>query len=122
MASVLSVVAVLGANSVGHENIAEVRLYANYLVVYGVAAVIWVCLFWKGKTLYNKEYWKLSLSLSIPLIGYSIAAQILSVSDRMISISEYREQCKRYKEDIVSNYAFVCSDGSDDDLYGTGNC
>ena len=84
LASVLSVVAVLGANSVGHENIAEVRLYANYLVVYGVAAVIWVCLFWKGKTLYNKEYWKLSLSLSIPLIGYSIAAQILSVSDRMM--------------------------------------
>ena len=84
MASVLSVVAVLGANSVEHENIAEVRLYANYLVVYGVAAVIWVCLFWKGKTLYNKEYWKLSLSLSIPLIGYSIAAQILSVSDRMM--------------------------------------
>lgn len=84
LASVLSVVAVLGANSVGHENIAEVRLYANYLVVYGVAAVIWACLFWKGKTLYNKEYWKLSLSLSIPLIGYSIAAQILGVSDRMM--------------------------------------
>ena len=84
LASVLSVIAVLGANEFGHENIAEVRLYANYLVIYGAAAVIWVSLFCKGKTLYNKEYWKLSLSLSIPLIGYSVAAQILSVSDRMM--------------------------------------
>lgn len=84
LASGLSVIAVLGANSIGYKNIAEIRLYAHYLVVYGVAAIIWICLFWKGKTLYNKEYWKLSLSLSIPLIGYSIAAQILSVSDRMM--------------------------------------
>ena len=59
-------------------------MYSNYLVVYGVAAVIWFSLFIKGKTFYNKEYWKLSLTLSIPLVGYSIAAQILSVSDRMM--------------------------------------
>lgn len=84
LASALSVIAVLGASSLGQENVAEVRLYANYLVIYGVAAVIWVCLFLKGKTLYNREYWKLSLSLSIPLIGYSIAAQILNVSDRVM--------------------------------------
>ena len=32
LASVLSVVAVLGANSIGHEDIAEVRLYANYCI------------------------------------------------------------------------------------------
>ena len=84
LASILSVVAVISANNQGRANIAEVRLYSNYLVVYGVAAVIWVCLFVKGKTFYNKEYWKLSLSLSIPLVGYSVAAQILSVSDRMM--------------------------------------
>lgn len=84
LASALSVVAVLGANSHGYEDIAEIRLYSNYLVVYGVAAIIWIYLFLKGKTFYNKDYWKLSLSLSIPLVGYSIAAQILSVSDRMM--------------------------------------
>lgn len=38
----------------------------------------------RGKTFYNKEFWKLSLSLSIPLVGYSLASQILNVSDRMM--------------------------------------
>lgn len=84
LASVLSVAAVIAASNGGYNKIAEVRLYSNYLVVYGVAAVIWLSLFIKGKTFYNKEYWKLSLTLSIPLVGYSIAAQILSVSDRMM--------------------------------------
>lgn len=84
LASALSVIAVLSAKSFGCEKLAEIRLYANYFIVYGVAAIIWICIFWNGRTLYNKEYWKLSLSLSVPLIGYSIAAQILSVSDRMM--------------------------------------
>lgn len=84
LASALSVIAVISANRSGYEDIAEVRLYANYVIVYGVAAIIWIYILWKGKTLYKKEYWRLSLSLSIPLIGYSIAAQILSVSDRMM--------------------------------------
>lgn len=83
-ASVLSVVAVLVANGFGYKNIAEIRLYTNYFVVYGVAAIIWIGLFAKGRTFYNREYWRLSLSLSIPLVGYSIAAQILNVSDRMM--------------------------------------
>ncbi|MGW8115517.1 lipopolysaccharide biosynthesis protein [Caproicibacterium sp. NSD3] len=38
----------------------------------------------KGRTFVNVEYWKFSLSLSLPLVGYSIASQILSVSDRMM--------------------------------------
>lgn len=64
--------------------VAEYRLVSNYIVIYGIAAVIWVFLFLKGKTLFNLKYWKLSLSLSLPLIGYAIASQILSVSDRMM--------------------------------------
>ena len=84
LASLLSVIAVIGADRFGYKNIAEYRLYANFFIVYGVAAIIWLLTFWKGKTLYNKVYWKMSLSLSIPLIGYSIAAQILNVSDRMM--------------------------------------
>ena len=60
------------------------RLYANYVVVYGVAAVIWFYIIFKGKKLYCKEYWKMSLTISVPLIGYNIAGQILNVSDRMM--------------------------------------
>ena len=33
---------------------------------------------------YSSKYWKFSLQLSLPLIGYSIASQILSVSDRLM--------------------------------------
>lgn len=40
--------------------------------------------FLKGKCFYSSKYWKFSLQLSLPLIGYSIASQILSVSDRLM--------------------------------------
>lgn len=40
--------------------------------------------YFRGKTFFNKKYWKFSLQLSIPLIGYALAAQVLSVSDRMM--------------------------------------
>lgn len=84
IASILSVGAVLYSNEYGTIDAADARLIANYAVVYGVAAIIWISTFVKGKTFFNMEYWKMSLSLSIPLVGYSIAAQILSVSDRMM--------------------------------------
>lgn len=84
VASVLSVVVVLRISQQGIESTAEGRLYANYLVLYGVSAAIWLITMIRGKTFYNKEFWKLSLSLSLPLVGYSVAAQILNVSDRMM--------------------------------------
>ena len=83
-ASGLAVVAVLYANSIDFSDIASVRLFANYSIVYGVAAVIWFSIFLKGKCFYSSKYWKFSLQLSLPLIGYSIASQILSVSDRLM--------------------------------------
>ena len=62
--------------------------------VYGVAAVIWFSIFLKGRCFYSSKYWKFSLQLSLPLIGYSIASQILSVSDRLM-ISKMVEMCIR---------------------------
>ena len=48
--------------------------------------MIWIAILLKGKTLYSGQFWKFSLSLSLPLIGNSIASQVLDVSDRtMIS-------------------------------------
>ena len=83
-ASGLAVAAVLYANSIDFGDIASVRLFANYSIVYGVAAVIWFSIFLKGRCFYSSKYWKFSLQLSLPLIGYSIASQILSVSDRLM--------------------------------------
>lgn len=83
-ASSLAVAAVLYANSIGYSDIASVRLLANYFIIYGVAFIIWLSIFWQGRCFYSSKYWRFSLQLSLPLIGYSIASQILSVSDRMM--------------------------------------
>ena len=83
-ASALSVAVVLHMNSIGAADVAEGRLLANYVVIYRVAGVFWVFLFVKGKKLYDKKFWKYSLTLSLPLVGYAIARQILDVSDRMM--------------------------------------
>lgn len=84
IASIVSVIVVLFYNKNNYENVAEGRLFANYSIIYAVDAIIWIYLMIKGKVLFNKEYWKFSLSLSIPLIGYSISKQILDVSDRQM--------------------------------------
>ena len=84
IASLLSILTVIRLSEVDENLVAEGRLYSNYLIIYGVSAVIWFCTMLKGKTFFDKEYWKLSLSLSLPLVGYSVASQILTVSDRMM--------------------------------------
>lgn len=84
-AVILSVFAVLNCkpNETGWA-----RLFANNLVIYGVALLLGVNILKKGKCFYKKEYWAFSLSLSLPLVGHAIAKQILDVSDR-IMINQY---------------------------------
>lgn len=84
IASAFSVVAVIYFNQNNPALVADGRLFANYFVLYGVAGTIWILTLVKGKTGYNRKYWKFSLELSVPLIAYSIASQILNVSDRMM--------------------------------------
>lgn len=84
IASVISIVVVIMLSNKGAEDVAEGRLLANYVVIYGVAGIIWIYIMIRGKTFFHKEYWKLSLSLSIPLVGYAVAKQILDVSDRQM--------------------------------------
>ena len=82
LGTVISVIAVVYANSLDCKNLGEVRLYSGLFVTYTVAGVLWLYIMAKGRRFYDKQFWKLSLTLSIPLIGNSIASQILSVSDR----------------------------------------
>lgn len=84
MASILSVFFVLYANKICFLNTGFARLLGNYIVIYGVAFILFCYIFLKGKTFYNKKFWKFSLELSIPLIGNSIATQVLNVSDRVM--------------------------------------
>lgn len=86
LATAASVGAVLLVSSQPELNVklSEARLTANYLVVYGLSAVMWILLMARGKRFYDRRFWKFSLNLSLPLIGYSIASQVLSVSDRVM--------------------------------------
>ena len=84
IASFFSIFVVIYFSKNGSDNTASARLFANYFVVYVVAAIIWIYIMFKGKKFYSKKYWSMSLSISIPLVGYNIAGQILNVSDRMM--------------------------------------
>lgn len=83
-ASFLSIMFVIYMNNHDMENTADGRLLGNYLVIYSFCSAFWIYLFLKGKTFYNKEFWKFSLSISIPLVGYALAKQVLDVSDRVM--------------------------------------
>lgn len=63
---------------------AEARIKGSSYIMYLSSFIIWIYIFVKGKTAYNHDFWKLSLSISLPLIGYSVTSQILNVSDRMM--------------------------------------
>ena len=84
IASLFSIILVIHYNNKGLAQAAEGRLFANYFVIYSVAFLLWIHIFVKGKTFFNKRYWSYSLKLSLPLVGYSIASQILNTSDRLM--------------------------------------
>lgn len=84
LASAAAVAAVLFMDAHGYEQVAVGRLYASNTVSYLISGGLWVILMLRGKTFYNKKYWQFSLQLSIPLIGYALANQVLNVSDRMM--------------------------------------
>ena len=84
LASAAAVITVLYMDAQGYEKVAVGRLYASNMISYLIAGVLWVSLVLRGKKFYKKEYWKFSLQLSIPLIGYAFANQVLNVSDRMM--------------------------------------
>lgn len=81
-ATAASVTSVLLARHYGVQPVVYVRLFANYAVVDTIAGILFLSIFLKGRTFYNKDYWVFSLKLSIPLIIYSFASQVLNVSDR----------------------------------------
>ena len=86
--SVVAIVAVVSLPEQTHISEAEARLFGTYIVTISVAIIIWFKSFRRGKALFKVDYWKFSLSLSIPLIGQMLAAQVLGFSDR-IMIEEY---------------------------------
>ncbi len=84
--SIISVIVVINMSSEYPNRLAEGRLFSTQIISYSVAAIIWGYILLRGHKFINLHYWKYSLKISIPLIGYAFALQVLNVSDRtMIS-------------------------------------
>lgn len=84
MSSVVAVIAVIKLPTSGVLGYAEARLFGGYSVTVGIAVLIWIFTFIKGKSFCNVEYWRYSLTLSIPLIGQMLATQVLGFADRIM--------------------------------------
>lgn len=65
-------------------NIAEGKLISSGLISYGASFILYISILLKGKKLFSKKYCIFSLQLSLPLVGYSFANQILMSSDRIM--------------------------------------
>ncbi|WP_204567812.1 lipopolysaccharide biosynthesis protein [Collinsella tanakaei] len=116
-ATALSVAVVLKLGSMGSDSIAEGRLFGNYSVVYGFCTVAWLVTMARGRTFFDARYWRYSLSLSLPLIGYSIASQVLGVSDRvlianMVGQSEAGIYGTLYSASTISTFVWTAINSS----------
>lgn len=62
----------------------EARVYTDAFFKVIFAAVLFVVIFTKGKTFFNKEWWKYALSFNLPLIPHFLANYVLNQSDRIM--------------------------------------
>lgn len=64
------------------------RIYGYAIVPIAVAIVIWLAFFRNAKVkkyqLFNKEYWRYGLNLSLPLVVHTFSQQILNQFDRIM--------------------------------------
>lgn len=49
-----------------------------------VAVVLYIVIFKRGKTFYNKSYWKFALAFNLPLIPHYLSSTVLNQSDRLM--------------------------------------
>ena len=68
-----------------------------------VAVVLWLYIFLKKPTLYNKKYWKYCLSMSLPMICHILANDVLKQSDKMML------QYLGFAGATVGIYGFQCT-------------
>ena len=75
------IIAVIFISNMEHEKYLG-RIYANTIVSFALALFYVLIYFSRGRTFFNKVYWKYALSFSLPLIFHSLSNVILSPADR----------------------------------------
>lgn len=63
---------------------AEARVVSFVCVQVIIGAYFYIYNLHKGKCFYNREYWKFTLSLALPLIPHYLSLQLLQQSDRIM--------------------------------------
>lgn len=66
------------------EHKVEARVYSDVLAKALFGVTLFILLFCKGKTVFNKKYWKYSLGFNLPLIPHYLSTYILNQSDRIM--------------------------------------
>ncbi len=83
---IISAICTYYASKIGKTNLADIRLISGNVILIIWGAIFYFLIFKRGKTAYNKKYWKFVLLVNTPLLFHGLAKHILDVSDRtMIS-------------------------------------
>lgn len=62
----------------------EARVFSEVFVKALFAGSLFILIIFKGKKIYNKEYWKYALKFNIPLIPHYLSNYVLNQSDRLM--------------------------------------
>lgn len=62
----------------------EGRIGADILVKIFIAGFLFIMILYKGKCIYNREYWIYALKFNIPLIPHYLSNYVLNQSDRLM--------------------------------------
>ena len=60
------------------------RIMGQAITYVILAVVSWLAVFPKGKTFFNREYWRFCLPISIPVIFHMLSNHVLGQSDRLM--------------------------------------
>lgn len=82
------------------------RIMGTAIPFFIIGIVIIITVFYRGRTFYNREYWKFGLKISLPLVPHHLSGNILSQFDRIIINSCVgAEYAALYS--LSSNYSLV---------------
>lgn len=62
----------------------EARVFSDVISKVIIASPLFFLIFFKGKKIFNKEYWKYALAFNIPLIPHYLSNYVLNQSDRIM--------------------------------------
>lgn len=82
------------------------RILALAITYGGLGIVICAYILIKGKTFYNREYWKLCLTLALPVVFYNLSDLVLGQSDQVM-IQQMLSEAKVGQYGLAFNFGGI---------------